>query len=113
MYTVTQIIELINKGNIQAFYNERFWRSFSKQIIKEQHGECQYCKRRGKYTKATLVHHVKHLRIHPELAYSRYYEDEQRNKHRQLVALCHSCHEEQHERIKVKNSNLYRNEERW
>lgn len=114
MYTISQIKKLIAKNNILAFYNDSYWRRLSKSIIKEQHGECQHCKENGKYSPAILTHHVKELRKHPELAYSRYYVDTNGIKHRQLVALCNDCHEKEHpNRFHKKKSSKFTNEERW
>lgn len=114
MYTLNQIKELIRTGRTDKFYNERFWRRFSKAIISEQHNECQYCKAKGKVTKATILHHVKHLKSYPELAYSRYYIDKNGVKRRQLVATCQSCHEEQHPERRCKSDKFkYTNQERW
>lgn len=56
----------------------------------------------GKYKKAVTVHHVKHLRVEPELALT----DEN------LISLCMECHEVLHpEKHKKKNNQI--NEERW
>lgn len=114
MYTLSQIQNLIDKNNISAFYNDRHWRRLAKSIIAEQHGECQYCKSKGKYSLAVLVHHAKELKKYPELAYSKYYIDKHGERHKQLVALCQSCHEEQHpDRFKKQNKKHFTNEERW
>lgn len=113
-YTAAQIKELIAEGRIDKFYNDRYWRNFSKNVIAEQNNECQLCKARGRARRATILHHVKHLKKFPQLAYSRYYYDTDGKMHRQLLALCHSCHEEQHpERRWSERQEKYTNEERW
>ena len=115
MYTTEQIIELIKSGNTHEFYNNWAWRKLSKQIRKEQNNECQLCKARGKFKPAHIVHHVKHLKQYPELAYSRYYYEDG-VRHRQLIAVCNSCHEALHpERGISKNASKYKytNQERW
>lgn len=113
MYTPSQIKKLITENKIADFYNDWFWRKLSKQIIKEQHYECQYCKEKKKHSRATMVHHVKHLRRFPELAYSRYYYD-QYGQHKQLVATCHECHEEQHpDRFHKNDSKRFISPERF
>jgi 5-methylcytosine-specific restriction protein A len=48
--------------------------------------ECQKCKRRGKVSKATCVHHKKHLKDYPELALV----------DSNLISLCYACHNEEH-----------------
>ena len=114
MFTVSEIKKLIKENNIAKFYNDRYWRRLSKQIIQEQHGECQYCRAKKKYSPAVLVHHVKELKKYPELAYSRFYIDEHGNSQRQLVALCQNCHEEQHpDRFHFRGRGKFRNEELW
>ena len=53
--------------------------------------ECQKCKALGRYRRASLIHHVKHLEHRPDLALSVWDGDE-----RQLISLCKRCHEEEH-----------------
>lgn len=114
VYSTSQIRELIKEGRVDKFYNDRYWRKFSKSVIAEQHNECQICKFKGKVTRATILHHVKHLKQFPQFAYSRYYYDDTGEKHRQLIALCHDCHEAQHpERRWQERADKFVNEERW
>lgn len=114
MYSTSQIRELIKGGRVDKFYNDRYWRKFSKSVIAEQHYECQICKCKGKVTRANILHHVKHLKQFPQLAYSRYYYDDNGERHRQLIALCHDCHEAQHpERRWQERADKFVNEERW
>lgn len=114
MFTVSEIRELIRKNKTAVFYNDRTWRNLSAEIRREQHNECQLCKRKGKVSAADIVHHVKHLKTNPELAYSKYYLDDQGKKHRQLICLCFDCHEQQHpERRWKKHKNRFSNRERW
>ena len=53
--------------------------------------ECQICKRKGRYRRADIVHHVKHLKDRPDLALSIWDGEE-----RQLVSVCRQCHEDLH-----------------
>ena len=55
--------------------------------------ECQHCKAKGKYTRATICHHVNYLKLHPELALEKYYVDDDGNVKRQLISTCKNCHE--------------------
>lgn len=103
MFTVDQIRAMIAAGDVSAFYNSKHWRRLSHRIIKAHHGECQLCKAEHRLTRATLVHHVKHLRDHPELAYDR----------DNLMPLCHDCHERIHERGIYAQPTGYTNEEKW
>lgn len=103
---VNEIRELIARGNIEKFYNDRKWRNLSKKVKKRDNNECQMCKRRGRYAKAQNVHHIKELKDYPEFAYE---EDN-------LESLCISCHNEEHpeklEKFK-KRETMFINEERW
>jgi 5-methylcytosine-specific restriction endonuclease McrA len=112
MFTTEQIRALIANGETAKFYNDFYWRKLSHEIIREQHGECQICKARGKFTPAVLTHHVKHLKDFPELAYERY--QDKSCTVRQLIALCQKCHEEQHpDRFGKQSSEAFINSERW
>jgi 5-methylcytosine-specific restriction endonuclease McrA len=112
MYTADQIRTLIAEGHLRDFYNDKYWRRLSHRIIREHHGECQLCKAAHRLTRATLVHHVLHLRVCPELAYSRTYTDET-GTHMQLMPLCHDCHERMHARGIYAKRSGYTNEEKW
>ena len=103
MYTESQIRVLIAADNLTEFYNDKYWRRLSHKIIAEAHHECQMCKQEHKLTPATLVHHVKHLRAHPELAYAR----------ENLMPLCHDCHERIHERGIYAKPKGFTNDEKW
>ncbi len=82
---------LLDAGKEHSFYDWAEWRTLRRQVLKLDNCECQECKRRGKYSRAVIVHHVQHLRDKPELALSVY--DGER---RQLEAVCKSCHDELH-----------------
>ncbi len=114
MFTVIKIKGLIECDRVDIFYNSYHWRQLSKQVKAEQHNECQLCKKQGKYSPADIVHHVKHLRQWPELAYSRTYTDEQGIEQVQLLALCNDCHNKVHNRrLNVVKKDKFVNEERW
>lgn len=111
MYTTDEIRKLIACGEVEKFYKDLYWRNLSRTIIKEQHNECQLCKKKGKYSRAVLTHHVKPLKDFPELAYERYQDAD--GKELQLVALCQMCHEEEHDRCRFRGSGGFTNPERW
>ena len=113
VYSTEQIRELIRQGDAAAFYNDRTWRRLSREVMAEQHNECQHHKARGRYAKAQMVHHVMHLRDHPELAYSKTHTDADGKEQRNLVALCFECHEAEHPDRLKKRWNKYRGDERW
>lgn len=75
------INQLIEDDQLWKFYKSREWSGRSgyaglkEEVLREQHYECQPCKERGVITRADTVHHVMHVREHPELALSRWYVD--------------------------------------
>lgn len=81
--------EIERIGN--QFYRRSAWRKVREEVLKLDQYECQVCKSRGKYSKAIIVHHVKHLEDYPELALSIY-----DGKMRQLISVCRACHEALH-----------------
>lgn len=102
---------LIDSNNLHAFYTSSEWLHTRDEVLEEDKHECQDCKVRGFYTKATTVHHVQYLRKHPELALSKFYEYAGK-VYRNLISLCHDCHEKRHGyRQKEKKKPL--TEERW
>lgn len=76
---------------VKRFYASREWKLVREQVMALDHHECQLCKRRGVYTPAQTVHHVKHLKDRPDLRLSVWDGDE-----RQLVSLCNDCHNRVH-----------------
>ena len=80
------------------FYHWGTWERKRREILKLDKFECQICKEKYKrYRKANTVHHVNHLKDRPELALSTWYHDPATHqRRRQLISLCHDCHEEVH-----------------
>ena len=68
------------------FYNSKKWKRKRETILRRDKYRCVMCKRYGRLTPATTVHHIKHYDEYPELAL----------KDDNLVSLCHSCHEKAH-----------------
>lgn len=95
----------------KEFYDSKMWKIVRKQVLNMDHYECQLCKSRGKYKKATVVHHVKHLKDHPELSLSIW--DESDGNKRQLVSLCDECHNEVHPEKGIIDSKPPLTEEKW
>ena len=74
------------------FYKTGAWVCKRLEILERDNYECQRCKRNGGYSRATTVHHIKHLKTHPELALV----DDN------LESLCGACHNIEHpERLKT------------
>lgn len=88
---------LIKKRDLHDFYSSKEWQVLAKQTRKEQHNECQRCRRRGYYSPCDIVHHIKYVKEYPELALTA----------DNLECLCKNCHEEEHKK------KAFVNEERW
>lgn len=95
---VLWINKLIKDDNLKVFYNSALWEHVREEVLIEQHYECQVCKEKGLYTPAVTVHHIKYLRLHPELALTK----------SNLKAVCDICHYEIHHQPKIQL-----NIERW
>lgn len=102
----------IRDDNIHRFYCRKEWLQIREKVLKMDHYECQKCRRKGRYKRAVLVHHINHLKDRPDLALEIFDDNGKRN----LISLCQSCHEEEHpeERHRwQKKDNQYTNTERW
>lgn len=86
-----RLVALIAAGEEYKFYSWQDWEKVRQEVLKLDRYECQRCKAKGRYRRAVLVHHVKHLKDRPDLALSIWDGDE-----RQLVSVCKQCHEELH-----------------
>ena len=84
-----------------AFYHTARWQAKRKDILRRDRKQCRMCRDKGRYTPATTVHHLKHLREYPELALT----DDN------LISLCSECHELVHP--EKHQSKGFMNEERW
>lgn len=105
------ISQLIAEDRLEDFYNSKEWRHLRIEVLIEYKYECQICKAKGYYTRATTVHHVQYVRKHPRFALSKVYIF-QGTVYVNLIPLCHKCHEEIHGyRQKEKKEAL--TQERW
>lgn len=113
--TTQEIIELIDSGRIVRFYQSREWRELREDVLHDHHYECQRCAERGRYTRATMVHHVQEVRKRPDLALCKTYVDLQGVEHQQLMPLCQACHEAEHNKLSAYSNkhNNFVNKERW
>lgn len=92
-YRLRQLTALLASGDPHLFYTWPEWLDARAAVLAMDCGECQACKSLGRYHKAELVHHVKHLKDRPDLALSPFDPD---TGERQLVSLCRPCHELAH-----------------
>lgn len=86
-----QLNALIQAGKAHDFYSWPEWGKLRAEVLKMDNHECQRCKERHRHRRATIVHHVNHLKDRPDLALSVYDGDA-----RQLISVCKRCHEELH-----------------
>lgn len=107
-----KLMALIAAGKEHLFYLWHSWRLLRAAVLRDDRYECQKCKQRGRYRKAEIVHHVKHLKDRPDLALSKNDGEE-----RQLISLCWICHQEEHpEKLLKRNApktDAFSNHERW
>ena len=75
------------------FYLSWPWKRKRLEALAIDKGECQECKKRGKYTKATHVHHVFHRDKYPEYELDVFVTLPDGTVKRNLVSVCKDCHE--------------------
>ena len=113
------IRQLIKENAIWKFYKTDDWEELRDEVFRDAHYECQHCLKKGKYTRAEMVHHINEVRKRPDLALTREYIDPITKEARaNLVALCNSCHELEHpDRFgnyrAQRGIEKFTNEERW
>lgn len=83
---INTIIEIIQSGNMDRFYKCKEWLDTRAEAISRDNNECQMCKENGKVGPAQCVHHKKHLKKNPGLAFNL----------DNLVTLCNICHNKEH-----------------
>ena len=106
-----EFVKKCAKEDIHRFYTWGKWKEVRRTVLNMDKQECQLCKSRGKYSKATTVHHVNYVKKHPEKALDIFYVYHGEKK-RNLISLCHDCHEEVHGYRKSKHKQPL-TEERW
>lgn len=80
---------IISQYGVRAFYASWPWRTLALRTSALHHYECELCRKRGLYSPCEAVHHIKPIKIAPELAM------EPSN----LMCLCAACHSEIHGKI--------------
>ena len=86
-------------GEGYRFYKRSRWVQFRKSILRLDHNECVICRIVfHRYRPANTIHHVHHLDEYPELAMNAY----DREGYRNLISLCHQCHELVHPEKELK-----------
>ena len=72
------------------------WKHMREKILRRDKYLCVDCKRYGRLTQATTVHHIKHFDQYPELALTP----------SNLVSLCSACHNKVHPEKAAKRNQL-------
>jgi 5-methylcytosine-specific restriction enzyme A len=107
--------EYKTKSQKAKFYNSGDWKRIRKKAMEINNYECQSCKRsgivtvdmnekKGKRKKiALVVHHIKELEHHPDLALDI----------ENLEVQCVLCHNRTHEKGFDKKENPWKHDEKW
>lgn len=70
----------------RAFYKSTAWELAREQALIRDNYLCQHCIKRKRLTPADMVHHIKPISDHPDLALVL----------ENLLSLCNSCHNKEH-----------------
>jgi 5-methylcytosine-specific restriction endonuclease McrA len=108
---IDYVKKCISDNDIHRFYIWKPWLHVRSKVLEMDRYECQDCKAKGKYTKANTVHHCNYVKKHPDLALEIWYTWRGETK-RNLISLCHDCHEERHGYRKPEGKKPL-TEERW
>ncbi|EOP22019.1 HNH endonuclease [Bacillus toyonensis] len=109
--------EYKTKQQKRKFYDCGEWKSIREPVKKRDNYECQECKRNGRVQTDTneysesakrkkiqlVVHHIKELEHHPELALDI----------DNLETVCVNCHNKEHGRVYEKKQNKWEHDEKW
>ena len=77
-------------------YKTAKWKSKREKILRRDEYMCRECKRYGKTTAATTVHHIYPVEQYPEWRLMSW----------NLISLCHECHNKMHDRDSGKLTDL-------
>jgi len=107
----------VTREQKRKFYDSGEWKQLREEVKKRDNFECQECKRNGlvkidtnEYSERAkrkkiqlVVHHIKELETHPDLALDI----------ENLETACVDCHNKEHGRVFVQNINKWEADERW
>lgn len=74
-----------SKSN-DGFYHSKEWQAVRQHVLDRDGYICQVCKRGGRITPATTVHHIKPVRVDSKMALSL----------ENLETICKACHNAEH-----------------
>ncbi len=83
------LLKLIRENKLVKFYQAPAWRAVRLDSLIKYNYECQTCKRKGKYSKAQNVHHIKEVKKFPLLALDL----------DNTEPICIPCHNKEHDRF--------------
>ena len=100
-----KLLKAIQAGDVRKFYKSKEWKHKRPEILERDNYECQRCKNNGGFSKAEIVHHIKHLRDRIDLALV----DDN------LISVCGACHNILHpeKALGNKKEKDFITEERW
>lgn len=73
----------------KSFYKSERWKKKRFTILRRDQYECRECKRYGRVTAATTIHHIHPYEHYPELKLDT----------GNLLSLCSTCHNSMHDRV--------------
>jgi 5-methylcytosine-specific restriction endonuclease McrA len=97
------VLWCVRTDHMQHFYRTWQWRKTRNAVLVLDHHECQLCRAKGRYTKATVAHHVHYLKARPDLALAIWATFADGERRRNIIAVCNACHELEHERTEALN----------
>ena len=104
------LLSLIREDRLVKFYQCPEWRKLRLRALRRDNYECVKCRAEGKYHKAENVHHIKEVKLRPELALD----------FNNIECICIRHHNEEHDRYqpkeikeKKKTFTNFDSEERW
>ena len=92
---------LCEAGALWRFYKTPEWRRLRRQVLERWHGECAWCAGAAPslVVRAETVPHVYPVKTHPAWALSEFVTTPEGKRVRNLVPLCHDCHDRAHQRM--------------
>lgn len=98
---------LCEAGALWRFYKTPEWQRLRRQVLARYHGECAWCAASAPslVARAETVHHVYPVKAHPAWALSEFVTTRDGKRARNLVPLCHDCHDRAHQRMSYRPSS--------
>lgn len=106
---------LIREGVLWRFYKTAEWQRLRQSVLAEYHGECAWCAAASpsRVVPAEAVHHLHEVKRFPAWALQEFVTLPDGQRVRNLVPLCHDCHDRAHQRMEFRPKPAPLTEERW